>query len=268
MDENFDDGEGLDELSIRPARRATAGRYETSSVGSRDVSSFRWDSEAEREFGQAVAKYLASDVQFRPGENARTRIGTFRPDMILAHGNRTVGLEVDGEAFHVDKHRDWLRDAALLDAGVVQVIYRFSAATTWYRTEDCVFVLARYEPGLVDCRARESLLPRLASSLVRDCTHYPDDGLVVIRDFLTELQSEEEVDSDLGPWCFGVDRRTLNHPMISRVAAWIAKHCERYPNSPFQTRLESFKRAERKAAGNTIDTPAGVASQSPAPQRS
>ncbi len=241
MHSDFYDGteEFLSELDHEECRMRDAD----SSVGQRVVSPLGWDSPAEREFAMAIGKYLKEEVDLRPGRNVQTQIGAFRPDMILSVPGRSIGLEVDGRQFHKDPDRDYLRDAALLAGRFVNVIYRFAASSTWYRQEDCLFVLAKYEWDLFDRTARELLIPRLASDRVRNITDYCKDGCEFFGDPPDEGNFDGGEESVLEPLFFRVSRRALDDPHIDRTNRWVSKTLERRGPMPFPQLLVHYKRA-------------------------
>jgi hypothetical protein len=77
------------------------------------------------------------------------------------HGGRRVAVECDEKEFH-DESRDEWRDAMILGAIGLAAIYRFPGGALHYHTEDCLYLLSRWEPGIFNERGRTKL-ERLAT---------------------------------------------------------------------------------------------------------
>lgn len=217
-------------------------RYKQSSVGVRTASQVGWDSSSEREFAAMVVKYLKEEVEFSKGQNVRAQVGVFRPDMVMSFEGRLVGLEVDGKAFHTDLHRDRLRESALLAGRFVNVIYRFAASATWFRAADCVFALSRYESSFFDPKAREVLLPHLASERIPRHGELPEDGITVYSMIDSDAEFDGEDEPRMEPRYFSMRRYTLATPVMNWVGDWITSTTEREGAMPFDQLVLRFKR--------------------------
>lgn len=69
-----------------------------------------------------VLMYLANGL-WVPQKQVVTRLGTFWIDGWCDLGNRRLGFECDGEAFHLDRFRDECRDSLIISTGAVDRIY-------------------------------------------------------------------------------------------------------------------------------------------------
>lgn len=130
-----------------------------------------YDSPIEDDFAYHIVKYLNANVIFQKQVSATTACGRFRMDFTARQSDRTVGLECDGEVFHNNKNycsaRDRWRDSLILATGAVEVIYRFTGKNLVYNMNDCLFILAAYEPQLFSERGLVNLTV-LASDEVKN----------------------------------------------------------------------------------------------------
>jgi hypothetical protein len=243
------DFEWLDDDREQRRRRQP---FRNSNIGGYHVDGRGWDSEAEREFAQAVAKYVAAEVTIEKGQNCPTPFGkAFRPDMLIRGEDRVIGIEVDGSEYHKNQLRDELRDAILLRGQFVTCIYRFAASRTWFRQDDCIYVLARYEKRLFDQRAREVILPRLATPWLTRIESVEPSGFERFSvDGAEFCEFEDFSDADdpyPQPKFFKITRHCLQNRLIARTIDWIDRVIERRGVLPFP-KLEALYQDRRKQA--------------------
>ena len=115
-----------------------------------------YDSPIEESFAYNIVKYLDESVTFKKQVPADTACGRFRLDFMAHKSGRCIGFECDGKEFHNSKRDSW-RDALILETGAVEVIYRFLGENLTYNMNDCLFVLAVYEPQLFSERGLQNL---------------------------------------------------------------------------------------------------------------
>jgi len=106
------------------------------------------ESPIEHNFLHHFYKVESDDASIKPQADCQTRAGLFRLDFVLEINGRKIGLECDGKHFH-DKQRDEIRDAAILETGFVDVIYRVSGKSLWFSPYDVLDLLRLKEPDLI-----------------------------------------------------------------------------------------------------------------------
>lgn len=82
-----------------------------------------YESPLEELFALNAIKYLDDSVDFQKQVSVETICGQFRIDFVIDTGLKKVAIECDGKESH-NKSRDEWRDAMILGAGAVDVIYR------------------------------------------------------------------------------------------------------------------------------------------------
>lgn len=121
-----------------------------------------------RQFG----KYLAPLQCLRYGVEGRpSAAGTPRADVLIEVGNRRIGFAYASDpASDLDADLDAdaaaVCDALLVGDGVADVVYRLREADLVHRLPDVLWVVARWEAGLLSDRGRINL-DRLASPEAR-----------------------------------------------------------------------------------------------------
>lgn len=110
-----------------------------------------YESPIEDAFAWHAVKHLSRDAVFDKQVDALTRWGLFRLDFVIRTGSRVIGVECDGRDYH-DIWRDQMRDALILGAGVVDVVYRFPGSAIFHSPEACLYCLALCEPAAFDDR--------------------------------------------------------------------------------------------------------------------
>lgn len=108
-----------------------------------------YDSPLEDSFAWHISKYLGNRTTLAKQVQTATSFGTFFLDFVSrSPSGRRVAFECDGRDFHRDPVRDICRDAVVLDSGAVDAVYRLRGQDLHYHLEDCLYVLARWEPRL------------------------------------------------------------------------------------------------------------------------
>ncbi len=150
-----------------------------------------FESPAEQGFIHHLVKVMADDARYDDHVPAPTRFGAFVLDYVVQCRNRRVGFEVDGRDFH-EYQRDAYRDAAILDAGHVDAIYRVRASDLYNYPNDVFYLIASADPSLFSDRGKV-VLARLAHRRLLE-QDKPDAATT----FLTGMtwRQEEDLDPD------------------------------------------------------------------------
>lgn len=100
-----------------------------------------------------------------------TKIGEFRVDFVIRDlkSSRKIAIECDGRDFH-DLKRDARRDAAIIDAGLLDRIYRLSGSDIHWRIHDLLQLLSVAEPWILSDRGRSQLEVLAAAEHTREDT--------------------------------------------------------------------------------------------------
>ena len=188
------------------------------------LSEYECESPLEYSFGSTLSKYLHGENVLEPQVSVATITGTYRLDFVARRQGRQVAFECDGREFH-DAGRDEWRDAMILGAEAVDVIYRFRGHDIFYNLEDCLFLVSAWEPELFSPRG-VGHLKQLASDEAR---RYVDRTL--------------PDQSSFHGW----------HPVNSSTNISIVRNSRHIPTgrSPFWVQLYNF--AQNRGGGN-LDT--------------
>jgi hypothetical protein len=106
-----------------------------------------YDSPMEDELAWALVKRLGPQAKLTPQYDARTICGRYFIDFVVEIHGKRVGIECDGREFH-NVWRDLWRDAMILGAATVDVIYRVRAADIYHRIDDVLFFVSLWDPDL------------------------------------------------------------------------------------------------------------------------
>ena len=115
-----------------------------------------YDSPLEDRFAYNIVKYLNSSTTLQKQVEVETICGRFIIDFVADCGSKKVAFECDGEEYH-DQSRDEWRDAMILGAGAVDVIYRLRGSDLTYHLEDCLLVVSKWEPEIFSQRGLVNL---------------------------------------------------------------------------------------------------------------
>lgn len=135
-----------------------------------------YESSLEELFAINVIKYLDDSVVFQKQVLVETICGQFRIDFVIDTGLKKVAIECDGKEFH-DKSRDEWRDAMILGAGAVDVVYHLRGADLTYHLEDCLYIISKWESDIFSKRGIVNL-EILATKEAR--AHEPQQGDTIV----------------------------------------------------------------------------------------
>jgi len=106
------------------------------------------ESPLESRFALSLIRRLHPNAHLESQVSVDTICGRFRLDFVVTRRGRMVAVECDGKDYH-DEGRDEWRDAMVLGAEAVDVIYRFRGSDLTYHLNDCLFLISQWEPDLV-----------------------------------------------------------------------------------------------------------------------
>lgn len=112
-----------------------------------------YDSPLEKDFAWHLTKYLDQEVVVVKQFNA----DSYRIDFMLRAYGRTIGVECDGKAYHLNEARDAERDSRILASGAVQAMYRLRGQDVFWHTQDVLYLLGQREPWMFSERGLRNL---------------------------------------------------------------------------------------------------------------
>lgn len=115
-----------------------------------------YDSPIEDLFVVNAIKYLHEDARLDKQVEVPTICGTYYLDFVATCGDQRMAVECDGRDFH-DEYRDEWRDALILGAGAVDVIYRLRGCDLTYHVEDLLYLMSRFDPYFFSERGQINL---------------------------------------------------------------------------------------------------------------
>ena len=130
----------------------------------------------EEAFVVLLEKHLHHSVRLRSQVSVTAGGQRFRLDFVADSSGsnaRRIGIECDGKHFH-DAARDERRDRAILDADVVDAVYRISGSSFYWQPHHCLLTLAHAEPWLLSQRGHVNV-ERLANFEMAELLKYEDD---------------------------------------------------------------------------------------------
>ena len=166
-----------------------------------------YESPLEHLFALNAIKYLKRSINFQKQVEVKTICGRFRMDFVADTGSKRVAFECDGSEYHNPSRDEW-RDAMILGAGAVDVIYRLRGSDLTYHLEDCLFLASQWDPEIFSERGLINL-ERLASDEVRSYKLRKDDTMVMI-----EYRPQSE---GIPPFYIFVERRSREIPHGQRA---------------------------------------------------
>jgi hypothetical protein len=161
------------------------------------------ESELERIFAENLPKYLSDDAQFMAQVDVNTICGKFRLDFVVQCNGQKYAFECDGKEFHNESRDEW-RDAMILGAGAVDFIYRLRGSDLYYHTEDCLYVISKWNPSIFSQRGLINLTT-LASEEARHWHDSTDDNTIA-------RISYRDDSNTLSPHRIHVERRCRENP--------------------------------------------------------
>lgn len=114
-----------------------------------------YDSPIEEILAWNIIKYISDQTLLTKQVEFDTLCGTFRVDFV-AHNDRTIGLECDGQDYHNQGRDEW-RDAMLLGSNALDAVYHFPGNGIFYHVEGCLAALLKWEPQLFSTRGQINL---------------------------------------------------------------------------------------------------------------
>lgn len=166
------------------------------------------ESELERLFAENLLKYLSDDALLTTQVNVNTICGNFRLDFVVLSNDKKYAFECDGQEFHNESRDEW-RDAMILGAGAVDFIYRLRGPDLYYHTEDCLYIISKWNPSTFSHRGIINLTT-LASKEARhwhDCNY---DNTIARISYLDESNT-------LSPLKIRVERRCKKNPIGQKI---------------------------------------------------
>ncbi|MBI5802346.1 MAG: hypothetical protein HZA92_16675 [Verrucomicrobia bacterium] len=129
----------------------------------------RCDSPIEDMFLWDFKKVAAQDIRVRRQHECQTRVGTFRLDFMIwsIHANRRIGIECDGRDYH-HVPSDARRDVAIVEADIVDRVYRFRGTDLCYRIQTVLNILGQREPWILSERGKGNLKTRCGAIELHD----------------------------------------------------------------------------------------------------
>ena len=153
------------------------------------------ESPIEHNFLHHFYKVESDNVSIKGQVNCQTNAGLFRMDFVLEANSRKIGLECDGKQFH-DKQRDEIRDAAILETGFVEVIYRVPGKSLWFYPYEVLDLLRLKEPNLVSEHGNKLLDHILELDGSKREDSWDDDYIVRSLSEIEEKDDGESYDYD------------------------------------------------------------------------
>lgn len=146
-----------------------------------------YDSPIEDEFAYHIVKYLDQGAELIKQFEINTFCAKYRLDFLLTHNGRNVGIECNGAAYH-DRDKDRIRDTLILGSRAVERIFRINGRNIKNNINDCLWLIAKYEPLLFSTRGHANL-DQLASKTTRNAE-------ILYEPFLL-IKHEPEDDDDI-----------------------------------------------------------------------
>ncbi len=147
-----------------------------------------YDSPIEDELAYNIVKYLDQGVNFVKQYEVRTFCEKkYRLDFFVSHNDTNIGIECDGAVYH-DRKKDRIRDTLILGSGLVNRIFRINGRNIFNNINDCLWLIAQYEPLCFSTRGRLNL-----DTLVSETTKKSE---IVWRDPFVVISHEPTEDDD------------------------------------------------------------------------
>jgi very-short-patch-repair endonuclease len=113
-----------------------------------------YESPIEQQLGMALAPILITSAVLATQVAVNTMIGEYRPDFLLWTKGRITAIECDGADFHTDKFADDVRDAALLQTGLIDKVVRFEGVMLHHHPNDAAMMMSVLHNEAFDERGR------------------------------------------------------------------------------------------------------------------
>lgn len=173
----------------------------------------------EDEFAWHLVKYLNPVTALDYQVKVETACAHFWVDFVVTLGHHRVGFECGEMEEAPDEQQLRFREALLLGAGTLDVLYRFRGVDLMHHVHDCLFVASRWDPALFSSRAHVNL-GTLAQEEVRACRPGRSNDLLRVR--YRQPRVEDVYEGEAFQWP-GMPSAELRVRRLSREnpAAWV-----------------------------------------------
>lgn len=111
-----------------------------------------YDTMLEDELAWHFTKYLAEDAAFQDHTRVQTPYAEFDVDFLVELGKQRIGFMCGHMESDNERAESGFKDALLIDAGGIDVVYRFRQEDLQLRLHDCLQIVAAWNPGLFSFR--------------------------------------------------------------------------------------------------------------------
>ncbi len=149
------------------------------------------------ELSWQFTKYLDERATVSPRAHVDAPYTDYVIDYLIELGCVKVGFVCDHLASQTERILSGFRDALLVDAGYVHVLYRFSTQDLEERFQDCMLLVAKWNPDLFSTRGRMNL-EMLASWPVLNFRPLYNLALMQVPvGYLAALKDEDQYESSI-----------------------------------------------------------------------
>lgn len=142
-------------------------------------------------------KYLDERATVYPRAHVDAPYADFVIDYLIEFGCVKVGFVCDHLTSQTERTLSGFRDALLVDAGFVHAVYRFTTHDLEERFQDCMLLVAKWNPDLFSTRGRMNL-EMLASRPVLDFRPLYNLSLMQVPvGHLTALKEADQYESSI-----------------------------------------------------------------------
>lgn len=160
-----------------------------------------YDSPIEDEFAYHIVKYLDTNVQIIKQYEVKTFCANYRLDFLLTNNNGwNIGIECDGAKYH-NRYKDRIRDTLILGSNAVSTIFRINGRNIKYNLNDCLWLIANFNPILFSERGLKNL-EALASETIKRMN-------IIYSPFILVKHEPENDDDEY--WEISLEIRSLNN---------------------------------------------------------
>ena len=116
-----------------------------------------YDTMRDDELAWQFTKYLNEGASVQDRARVQTPYAEFEVDFLVELGNHRIGFMCGHLESDNKRTESGFKDAMLIDAGGIDVIYRFCLDDLEHRIHDCLQVVAAWNPGLFSFRGLTNL---------------------------------------------------------------------------------------------------------------
>ena len=175
-----------------------------------------------------LTKYLADEAALQHNATIRTLYADYNVDFLVEFGKQRIGFMCGQMDWDTDHAIANFKDALLIDAGGVDVLYRFDTADLQERMHDCLQLVAAWNPALFSQRGLVNLA-MLASTATT--AFQPSFALSQFTVTLDADLEENKMEDEFGGEVFAWPRRESDNKEIHfrrmcrhHPAAWMAEY--------------------------------------------